>query len=699
MPDSPRPCDDERLPRYEALLRISKTLATHRTIAELFEVLGDHLHQLVPFDYLALILYDESADRMRLVVLEPPELPRPPDTFGAVADGGPAVAVWQAQQSAVIPIPEHGPLGPGLAFIRMLGRTVTCWLPLTTAHGRLGVLSFGSSNATDYAPDIVAFMEQVAAHVAVAVDNSMNFDRLQRSQEQLTAERDQLRLLLDLNSLLITKHDLREVVTTVSESIQPVIPHASVGLALYEPGTQVLCSSVLCGKDQRAISPPAMILNERSPFAIALQRGAATVFGRDAIDAFEREAVLSFPAPGAQSLCCVPLVTSRQILGTLNIARADPDAFEPRDVVLIANVSAQIAVAVENALMFTSMADREERLVGEKEYLEDEVRLHGEFGEIVGSSPALRRMLKAVKTVSPTEASVLLLGETGTGKELVARAVHSLSGRQHRSFVRVSAAAIPAGLIESELFGHDKGAFTGAVTSRPGRLELADGGTLFLDEVGDMALELQSKLLRVLQEREFERLGSTFTRRVDVRVIAATNRDLGAMVDQGTFRGDLYYRLSVFPIRLPPLRERQQDIPALARYFTTRYANRLGRPVPKIPAHVLDTLCGWPWPGNIRELENVIQRAVILTTGSDLHVSFQDLPLSVSSAGSRQRRPSLHDATREQILQALRESQGVVGGPDGAAARLGLKRTTLQSLMRRLEIRRPSHEGPGKAVG
>ena len=552
MPDSPRPGDDERLPRYEALLRISKSLATHKTIAELFEVLGDHLHQLVPFDYLALILYDESADWMRLVVLEPPELPRPPDTLGAVADGGTAVVVWQTQKSAVIPIPERGPLDPGLAFIRSLGRTVACWLPLTTAHGRLGVLNFGSSNTTDYAPDIVAFMEQIAAHVAVAVDNSMNFDRLQRSREELTAERDQLRLLLDLNSLLITKHDLREVVTTVSESIQPVIPHATVGLALYEPGSQVLCSSVRCSQGQIAIMPPAVVLNERSPFAIALQRGAATVFGHEEIDAFERDTGSPLRS-GARSLCCVPLITSRQTLGTLNVARADVDAFEPRDLELISNVSAQIAVAVENALIFTSMADREERLVGEKEYLEDEVRLHGEFGEIVGSSPALRRMLKAVKTVSPTEASVLLLGETGTGKELVARAVHALSGRQRRSFVRLSAAAIPAGLIESELFGHEKGAFTGAATSRPGRLEMADGGTLFLDEVGDMALELQSKLLRVLQEREFERLGGTRTRRVDVRVIAATNRDLATMVEEGT--------LPPRPL-LPP--QRVSDPPATA---------------------------------------------------------------------------------------------------------------------------------------
>jgi formate hydrogenlyase transcriptional activator len=444
----------------------------------------------------------------------------------------------------------------------------------------------------------------------------------------------------------------------------------------------------VCGEHLPATTPPVVVLNERSPFAIALARGAATVFGGDRIDAFEPDVVLSLGTSGTQSLCCVPLVTSRQTLGTFSIASTEAHAFGSRDVELVSSASAQIAVAVENALMFTAMADREARLVGETAYLEDEVRLHGEFGEIVGSSPAFRRMLQAVKTVAPTEASVLLLGETGTGKELVARAIHSLSGRQRRAFVRVSAAAIPAGLIESELFGHEKGAFTGAIASRPGRLELADGGTLFLDEVGDMALDLQSKLLRVLQEREFERLGSTRTRRVDVRVIAATNRDLDEMVDQGAFRRDLFYRLNVFPIRLPALRERVRDIPALTQYLTARYARRMRRPTPAIPAQALEALCRWQWPGNIRELENVIQRALILDAGDELRVSFHDLSTKSSSVPGREGRSSLRDGTREGILRALRDSGGVVGGPRGAAARLGVKRTTLQSMMRRLGIRR-----------
>src|SRR5262249_26744246 len=290
------------------------------------------------------------------------------------------------------------------------------------------------------------------------------------------------------------------------------------------------------------------------------------------------------------------------------------------------------------------------------------------------------------------DATVLILGETGTGKELVARAVHRMSGRRNRTFVRLSGAAVPAGLLESELFGYERGAFTGATATKIGRIEVADGGTLFLDEVGDVPLELQPKLLRILQEREFERLGSTRTRHADVRVIAATNRDLEQMVADESFRSDLFYRLNVFPIRVPPLRERADDIPELARYFVERSARRLGRPVPAIPAPVLHTLQAWHWPGNVRELENVMERAVILSKGGSLQLPEQTLQARVpppAEGGAPQQ--TLRDIERESILRALRDSRGVIGGPSGAAARLGLKRTTLQSMMQKLGIRRPSY--------
>jgi DNA-binding NtrC family response regulator len=308
------------------------------------------------------------------------------------------------------------------------------------------------------------------------------------------------------------------------------------------------------------------------------------------------------------------------------------------------------------------------------------------FAEIVGTSAALRGVLQQVEVVAPTESTVLILGETGTGKELIARAIHTSSSRSSRPFVKLNCAAIPSGLLESELFGHEKGAFTGAVAQRIGRFELADGGTLFLDEVGDIPLELQSKLLRVLQEQEFERLGSTRTLRVDVRLVAATNRDLARMVGDRQFREDLYFRLNVFPIRIPPLRERAGDIPLLARHYVQTYAQRMNKRIETIPEEAMAAFCRHSWPGNIRELQNLIERAVIMTPGSVLQIQSNDLqqyrPITSTKAST------LQEMERERILQVLRETGAVISGPQGAAARLGLKRTTLLSKMQKLGISR-----------
>jgi formate hydrogenlyase transcriptional activator len=390
-----------------------------------------------------------------------------------------------------------------------------------------------------------------------------------------------------------------------------------------------------------------------------------------------------------ESACCVPLVTRTGKLGTLYVGSKKPDLFTDDDVRLLGHTSAQIAIAIENARTYEAVVRLNDHLIDEKQYLE--LELGHEFSEIVGNSMALRRILEAVKTVATTDSTVLLLGETGTGKELIARAIHKLSPRRDRAFVRMNAAALPTGLLESELFGHEKGAFTGAATSRAGRLELANRGTLFLDEVGDIPAEVQPKLLRVLQEREFERLGSTRSQRVDVRIVAATNRDLELMVEQGSFRRDLFYRLNVFPVAIPPLRDRSDDIPALARHFVAQYARRMGRAAPTIPAPAMEALKAWRWPGNVRELQNVIERAVILSPSSTLVLPLQDIqPKTHQRVSSAQPASTLRDAERETILRALRESDGVIAGPTGAAARLGLRRTTLQSKMRRLGIRRPS---------
>jgi formate hydrogenlyase transcriptional activator len=402
---------------------------------------------------------------------------------------------------------------------------------------------------------------------------------------------------------------------------------------------------------------------------------------------------------GVRSLCYVPLTTARRRLGALVFACKQAGAYDAADVEFLEQVANQVAVAVENALAFDEIEALKDKLHQEKVYLEEEVRAEHNFDDIIGQSAALRRVLKEVEAVALTDSTVLILGETGTGKELIARALHDLSPRRQRTFVKLNCAAIPTGLLESELFGHEKGAFTGAIAQKVGRFELAHRGTLFLDEVGDIPPELQPKLLRALQEQEFERLGSTRTVQVDVRLVAATNRDLAQMVQDGRFRSDLYYRLNVFPVVLPPLRDRPEDIPQLVRHFTQRFARRMGRRIDTIPSSIMDALVRYLWPGNVREMQNVIERAVILSPGPALHIPPDDLkpaaaPLSPLPLGERAEAVAapvtLAEAEREHILGALRESGWVVGGPKGAAARLGMKRSTLQKKMTKLGISRPN---------
>jgi formate hydrogenlyase transcriptional activator len=385
------------------------------------------------------------------------------------------------------------------------------------------------------------------------------------------------------------------------------------------------------------------------------------------------------------------------VLGALNVGSARPDAFSESDVELLRQVAQQVAIAVENALAYREIAELKEKLNIEKLYLEAEIRTEQNFDEIVGQSPPLTEVLKQIEIVAPTESTVLIQGETGTGKELLARAIHNLSARRASTFVKLNCAAIPTGLLESELFGHERGAFTGAIGQKIGRFELAHGGTLFLDEVGDIPLELQSKFLRVLQEQEFERLGGTRTIRVDTRLVAATNRDLAAMVAERQFRSDLYYRLNVFPIVSPPLRDRHDDVAPLVRHFTQKFARRMNKRIETISADTMDVLSLYHWPGNVRELENLIERAVILSRGSTLEVPLSELRQR-TGIGAREavRAPTtLKDIEREHIRQALQESDWAIGGPGGAAARLGMKRTTLQSKMARLGIERPARTAQG----
>ena len=502
------------------------------------------------------------------------------------------------------------------------------------------------------------------------------------------------RLLLDVNNAVVSHLSLDDLFPAISDCLRRVIQHDGSALVLSDEETHRYRVHVLSfAKNESFIEEGVAQSDCKTPASIAITHRKPATFTEQELKnlAVESECAKYWVDEGMRLLCCIPLLSHESVLGALDLGSRRDDAFRPEEVELLSQVANQIAIAVENAQAFRQISELKERLAKEKFYLEEEIRTEHNFEEIVGESDVLRRVLKQVETVAPTESTVLIRGETGTGKELIARALHELSPRRGRTFVKINCAAIPTGLLESELFGHERGAFTGAITQKIGRFELAHEGTLFLDEVGDIPPELQPKLLRVLQEQEFERLGSTRTIRVHVRLVAATNRDLAEMVSNGEFRNDLYYRLNVFPVVLPPLRERRDDIPRLVRHFAQKVARRMGRRIETIPAESMDALVQYPWPGNVRELENVIERAVILSPGSTLRISVGELkaaplPTNNHSAGAI----TLNDAEREHILEALRETRWVLGGPNGAAARLAMKRTTLQSKMKKLGIVRPS---------
>jgi len=507
--------------------------------------------------------------------------------------------------------------------------------------------------------------------------NDQRYRELIRSQQRL-------KLLLEITNRVVSKLDLPDLLREISANIRRVLDCNVVGVRLPDPETGEL---VMTGIDSKSEVPPNLTtsLVKRSTESVFRTRKIARLASKDIA------AEPGIAAAGTKSLCMFPLVSHDRVLGVLGLGSVQENAFSDDDVSFLGQVANQIALAVENALAYGEISQLKDRLARENVYLESEIRSELHFDDIVGTSKALQRVLKEVETVAPTDSTVLIYGETGTGKELIARALHNLSARKSNAFVKLNCAAIPTGLLESELFGHEKGAFTGAISQRVGRFEVAHRGTIFLDEIGEIPLELQPKLLRVLQEREFERLGSSRTLRSDARLIAATNRDLKEMVDQQKFRSDLYYRLNVFPIRVPALRDRKEDIPLLVRHFVQEFSRRNNRAINTIPSEAMEVLVRYSWPGNIRELQNVIERAVIISRGPVLTVAISELDAEIApkrDAGSKESlQDTLNETERSQILRALEAANWVISGPQGAAARLGMKRSTLQLRMQKLGIR------------
>ena len=675
--------------RLRLLLEVSESIASHRDLDKLFHDLAQRLPRLVPFDYINLILHDPAREVMRLHILAVPQPSTIRPGLELPVDESPGGVVWKTQQPLTVDdvMQEHR-FPKLIPLLRENGVQSFCVVPLTTALRRLGAMGFGSLQRRTYQEAELNFMQQVAKQVAVAVDNVLHDESAQSAQEQLIHERDRVRLLLEVNNAVVSHLDLRDIFMTTSSFLRQVIRQDYTSLVLYEPGSDQFRVHALDfpgGKGLIQEGRTGSVVN--CPAGMALQSRKPVLFHENDLRASSSEIAKLLLDEGVKSACCLPLLSHDRVLGTLNVASKHDSAFSSEDVALLGQVANQIAIAVDNALAYQQIAELKEKVTEEKLYLEDEIRTEYNFEEIIGESAALKRILKQVETVAPTDSTVLIQGETGTGKELIARAIHNLSGRRERTFVKMNCAAIPTGLLESELFGHERGAFTGAIAQKVGRFELAHQGTLFLDEVGDIPLELQSKLLRVLQEQEFERLGSTRTIRVNVRLVAATNQDLSQMVADRQFRNDLYYRLNVFPVTVPPLRERQEDIPVLVRYFAQKYSRRMNKQIERIPSETMTVLSRYHWAGNVRELENLIERAVILSQGSDLHVPLAELK-SAAMTGA-QAVTTLEAAERDHILRALQAANWVIGGPSGAAAKLGTKRTTLQSKMQKLGISRP----------
>jgi len=677
--------------RYRTLLNASSAVAGERTVEAFLCSLRPLLTNISALHGADLFLLTDDDKALQLFAFDrAPDAPAIPAGIKVGCVGAVAQVIESQQPRFVSDVAQELLTIPELAsFASVVGSRSSYWFPVATSRKKYGILAFTRMQTGEFSPEDLELMGSLASHVAVALEIALTRDRAEAYQRELAKEHDRLRVLLEVNNHIVSKLDILELFRAASASIRSYFHNDFTGLWLLGKDSNQLELTVLDFPAGKGFLSEVAV-HELSPSDQQnLRARKAELWSITKIETLPAVISGNLKAESISSMAVAPLTTASGPLGAITMGSRRPNSFSQEDLELLSQVSNQIALAVENAVAYGRVTAARDRLEEERLYLESEIRSEYNFEDIVGNSPALRSVLDHVSIVAPTSSTVLLRGETGTGKELIARAIHNNSPRRGRTFVKVNCAAIPAGLLESELFGHEKGAFTGALMQKKGRFELADHGTLFLDEIGDISLELQPKLLRALQEHEFERLGSTRTVHVDVRIIAASHRDIPAMIRNGQFREDLFYRLNVFPIEIPPLRERPSDIPLLVHYFVSRFSRRMQKQIKTIPKRAMEALANAAWPGNIRELENFIERAVILTQGTELNAPLAELRKSVGRSqtlGSK-----FHDVERNTIIEALKAASGKIAGHGGAAERLGLKRTTLQNKMRRLNISKPDY--------
>jgi formate hydrogenlyase transcriptional activator len=684
--------------RYEAVVRISEAIAACREPEQLATTLADEIGKFLHFDHLYFVVVKENSKEIEYLVWGKGPLPFPELPIEELLPLWDAVRSSDPQHTANWDTEERYPRSKEWA--KKIGLGSGLRVPLTTPHRRLGVFGIHRDTVNPFSEEEISFLGLIGRVVAFALDDGLN---LRGAQHQ----NDQLQLLLNLTNRITSNLELRDLLRAIVANIREVIHADAVTVALPDAASEKFRVFAMDFPHGKGVAKEELLVTPSAAVKRALHTLKPVVINTWEPNELSSEASDIVAAEGIKTFCNIPLVNRGRALGILSILRTTETPFSPGDVDFLSRASGQIAIAIENALAYREISQLKDKLAQEKLYLEEEIRSEMNFENIIGNSPALKHVLELVETVAPSDSTVLLLGETGTGKELIARAIHDRSRRKDRTFVKLNCAAIPTGLLESELFGHEKGAFTGAITQKIGRMELADQGTLFLDEVGDIPVEIQPKLLRALQEREFERLGSIHTRRVNIRLVAATNRDLEKMIAAREFRSDLYYRLHVFPIRIPPLRERKEDIPQLVSYFVQKFAKQMQKKIEAISSAVMKGLMAWEWPGNIRELENFIERAVIITRGKSLEAPLGELRKTNTIELPRsdqhnveqvagERADSQTDMTsvadeyerrqRDEIIRALTACKGRVGGADGAATRLGMNRTTFLSRMKKFGI-------------